>query len=151
MKIYMCADHRGFELKEHLSSWLTSQGHDVIDCGNNKLEPLDDFVDFTFNAAKRLQADLQNDPKSSSLAVGVCGSGIGVGMAANRLKGVRCGLSYSVAHVKHGRENDHTNMLSLAADTLAPEEAEQIVEAFLTTSPNMEEKYVRRAAKLDQV
>jgi len=149
MKIYISSDHRGFELKSQLLSWLQVKGLDVIDCGNDHLEPLDDYVDFTFKTARSLQEDLQENPSSDSLAIGVCGSGIGVAIAANRLKGIRCALSHDADHVRHGRENDHTNMLSLAADTLTVEEAQNIIETFISAQPKQDEKYVRRAKKLD--
>lgn len=150
MKIYISSDHRGFELKNHLLPWLQAKGISTIDCGNDHLDPVDDYVDFTLSAARSLQKDLDENPSSDSLAIGICGSGIGVTIAANRLKGIRCGLSYNPDHVRHGREHDHTNMLSLAADTLSVEEAQNIIETFMSAQPKLDEKYVRRAKKLDQ-
>src|SRR3989344_9586631 len=112
MKVYISTDHRGFELKNHMKDWLVEQGHEVIDCGNDHLDPVDDFVDFTFIAAKKLLADLKKNPQSNSLGIGICGSGIGVTIAANRLKGIRCGFCVNAWQSIHGRENDQINMLS---------------------------------------
>jgi F0F1-type ATP synthase alpha subunit len=81
--------------------------------------------------------------------LGICGSGIGVTIAANRFKGIRAGHSDSVKHVQHGRENDHTNVLALAADDLTTEQAEELIKAFIAAQPKPDEKYKRRAQKLD--
>lgn len=151
MNIYIFGDHRGFELKKHIINWLADKGYTVKDFGNTKHEPLDDYVDFTFPAMKALQQELTEHPDSDSIGIGVCGSGIGVAIAANRFKGIRAGHSDTVDHVIHGRENDHTNVLALSADTLTTEEAEKLIETFIAAHPKLDEKYNRRATKLDQL
>jgi len=83
------------------------------------------------------------------LGILVCGSGIGVCITANRYKGIRCGAAYSAEHARHGRENDHINVLSLAADMMDLEKAKEIVHTFLNAVPLMKEKYVRRVRKHD--
>jgi ribose 5-phosphate isomerase B len=80
----------------------------------------------------------------------VCGSGIGMSVAANRVKGVRAGLCDSIKQVEHGRANDHMNVLCLAADYLTFDEAKSLVDSFLSTPMKTEEKYVKRAAMLDE-
>lgn len=151
MKIYIFGDHRGFELKKHLIEWLKNKGYTVEDFGNTRHEPLDDYVDFAFPAMKSLQEELHQNPESNSIGIGVCGSGIGVAIAANRFKGIRAGHSDTIDHVTHGRENDHTNVLALSADTLTVEKAEKLIDAFITAKPKPDEKYERRANKLDQI
>lgn len=151
MKIYIFGDHRGFELKKHLIDWLKTKGYAVEDFGNTQHEPLDDYVDFAFPAMKALQEELHQHPDSDSIGIGVCGSGIGVAIAANRFKGIRAGHSDTIDHVVHGRENDHTNVLALSADTLSQEVAEKLIDTFIAAKPKMDEKYSRRAKKLDQL
>ena len=79
----------------------------------------------------------------------MCGSGIGVCITANRHKGIRCGAAYTVDQARHGRENDHVNILALAADMIKLDQAKEIVHAFVNSSPLMKEKYVRRVRKHD--
>lgn len=83
------------------------------------------------------------------LGILVCGSGIGVCITANRYKGVRCGAAYTPDHARHGRENDHINILALAADMLDFEKAKEVIHAFLASAPIMKEKYIRRVRKHD--
>jgi ribose 5-phosphate isomerase B len=92
---------------------------------------------------------IYDDELKTGGGLGICGSGIGVTIAANRFKGIRAGHSDSVKHVQHGRENDHTNVLALAADDLTTEQAEELIKAFIAAQPKPDEKYKRRAQKLD--
>lgn len=187
MTIFIGADHRGFELKNQLRDWLTEQGYKVVDCGNDRLDPEDDFPDFARAVAqkmlKRHENEVKNDPgqdiaeaasfaspknriyegvatlpeeldedisvENNVLGILVCGSGIGVCITANRYKGIRCGAAYSPEHIRHGRENDHVNVLSLAADMMDLEQAQSIVHTFLNATPLMKEKYIRRVRKHD--
>lgn len=152
MKIYIAADHRGFALKEALKPWLIAQNHEVLDCGNDHLDPEDDYVDFGSSIAHHLAHDLDHgaDP-DQTYAIGICGSGVGIAIAANRIRGIRAALSLTPDHVKHARENDHVNTLSLASEFLTQEEAQTIIQTFLSTKPIRIEKYKRRAQKLDNI
>lgn len=142
MNVYIGADHRGFELKEKLKVWLLSQKHEVIDCGNTILDPLDDFPDFSFAVAERVS----EDPKS--LGIIICGSGGGVTIAANKVKGIRCATVAYADEVKHNRANNDINMIALAADYTSFEKACEFVDIFLHTSFNGGKKYTRRIAKI---
>jgi len=145
MTIYFGADHRGFELKNQLVAWLKSQNHTVTDCGNTVADPLDDFPDFSQPVAKKIQQEKE------SLGILICGSGVGVSIAANRYKGVYCGTGFNEAHVKHIRENDHINILALPSDLVDFEQAKKMVTVFLTAQPIHQEKYTRRLKKIDSL
>ncbi len=154
MKIFLAADHRGFQLKELRKPWLQSQGHQVEDCGNTTVDPLDDYVDFTVTAAKKLAQQIQtNDyasaPQLTATAIGICGSGIGVSIAANRIPSIRCALCINEGHAMHARKNDHANMLSIASEYMTEDQAKTIITTFLSTEESQEEKYVRRCKKLE--
>lgn len=149
MTIYICADHRGYSLKETLKPWLTTLGHTVIDCGNTHLDPQDDYTDFGITLARKLAEDLSHG--SEALAIGICGSGVGISIATNRIRGVRAALSFSPDHIKHARQNDHVNVLVLASEYIPEVEAKDIITMFLNTQPLREEKYIRRARMLDQI
>lgn len=143
MKLFIGADHRGFALKESLKSTLRSDGHEVVDCGNTHFDPDDDFVDFSVDVAKRI---LQ-EPEARGILL--CGSGAGVSIAANRLKGIRCGIGISAKQIDDMTRDDAINILALAANEIDELQAEDLVRAFLQTNPSSEERYVRRVAKLD--
>ena len=144
MTIFIGADHRGFELKNKLVEYLQNKNIRVEDLGNYEHEPEDDYPDY---AQKVAQAVLQNP--ENFLGIVICGSGIGVCMAANRMKGIYCGMGVNGEHVKHGRQNDHINVLSLASDIVSQKESEEMIDAFINTQPNKKDKYTRRLQKID--
>lgn len=145
MSIFIGADHRGFEFKNKIVEYLQQRNVRVEDMGAYQYDPEDDYPDFAIKVA---QAVLQN-PKEF-LGIVICGSGIGVSIAANRYKGIRCGCALNTEQVKHGKENDHINVLSLASDYTDFETAKKIVDAFVDTPTKQEEKYQRRIDKLDR-
>lgn len=98
-----------------------------------------------------VSADMTHSPEVTDMGIVICGSGIGVSMATNRYKGIRCGLCINVEHVRHARENDHINVLALPSDMITEEEAQLMVNEFLNAAPIMKEKYIRRAKKLDSL
>ena len=145
MTIFISADHRGFELKNKLIEYIQEKNIRVEDLGAYEYAPLDDNPDF---AKKVAQAILQNPQEFRG--IGICGSGNGIAMAANRFKGVYCGLGFAENQVKHMRENDHINMLALPSDYIDFELAKKLVDAFLNSKPIIQEKYLRRLKKTDQ-
>ncbi len=144
MTIFVGADHRGFELKNKLAEYLQEKNIRVEDLGAYELEPLDDNPDY---AQKVAQAVLQRPEEF--LGIVICGSGCGVSIAANRYKGIYCGLGFDENQIKHMRENDHINMLAIPSDYVDFEKAKKFVDIFLSTKPRLEEKYLRRIKKLD--
>lgn len=145
MTIFVGADHRGFELKNKLVEYLQNQNVRVDDLGAYQFDPLDDYPDFSQKVA---QAILQNP--TEHLGVVICGSGVGVSIAANRFNGIRCGLAFDVDQVKHARQNDHINCLAIPSDYADLEKAKQYIEAFIFTAPKNEKKYIARLEKLDK-
>lgn len=145
MTIFIGADHRGFELKNKLVEYIQEKNIRVEDLGNFQSDPLDDYPDF---AQKVAEAVLQNPQEF--LGIGICGSGNGIAVSANRHKGIYCGLAFDEGQVKHMRENDHINMLALPSEYINFEKAKRLVDIFLNTQPLPKEKYLRRLKKLDQ-
>jgi len=144
MKIYLGADHRGFELKEHLKLWLIEEEYEVVDCGNVKYDPEDDFTDFSFAVAEKVQ----QDPQSRGIVI--CGSGVGVNIAANKVKGIRASTGINADEVRHARKHDDLNVLAISAEYSDFEQAKKMIIIFLTTPFQPEEKYVRRLDKIKQ-
>lgn len=142
MKVYLGADHGGFELKKKLIFWLIEQKYEVIDLGNTKLDPLDDFPDFAFAVADKIAAE----PDARGIVL--CRSAGGVTIAANKVHGIRCVTAVNPIDVAHNRGHDDANILAIAGDYTNENEAKELVKTFLTTPFHGEERFVRRLNKI---
>jgi len=145
MKIYLGADHRGFQLKEQLKKSLVGSDQVTEDIGAHRFDPADDYVD----VAEKVAMQVANDKTSRGILL--CGSGHGVDMTANRFPGVRAILGFNTQVVAQGREHEDANVLCLPAEWITPEEAEEMVRLFLTTRFSGKERYVKRLVKLQQI
>lgn len=153
MKVFVGADHRGFQLKEKLKPWLSGLGYEVIDCGNRMYDKADDYPDFSFAVADALaKEELEYSPKKGSTllraGIVVCGSGVGVTVAANKVRGARCSTGISVEEVRLGREDDDLNILAISANYTGEEKAKEMIRAFLTTPFKGDERHTRRLRKI---
>lgn len=146
MKVYIGADHRGFELKEQLKKSLTEKGYAVEDCGNTVYDKDDDYPDFAANVAKKVQEVGEN-----GRGIVICGSAMGVGITANKFKGIRCGVGITVDDVHHGREHDDINVLGLSADYVDPNVSKEMTRIFLETPFSHGERHVRRIKKIEKI
>lgn len=144
MNIYIGADHRGFELRTKLITWLQSQNYTIVDCGNTTYDKDDDWNDF----ANTVAGKVLNDP--DSIGILICGSGVGMSMAANRHKGIRAALCFNPKQTQHAKSADHATVICLPSEYLDFETAREITEIFLKTPPSTEDRYVRREKKLDE-
>lgn len=124
MKIAIAADHGGFELKEELVSYLTEEGYQVEDLGTHAKASVD-YPAYGEKAA-RLVVDGKVDK-----GIVVCGTGIGIGISANKVKGIRCALCHDVFSAKASRAHNDANMLSLGGRVIGSGLAKEIVSAWL--------------------
>ena len=145
MKIVLAADHRGFKLKEDLKIFLQALGHEVEDVGAHDHDPEDDYTDFGYPAAQMVAAS------PGAKGIFICGSGMGMDIVANKVKGIRATVAYSKDGAVHGASHDGVNVITLAADVIDEDEARDIVQAFLATPLTREEKYVRRIQKITTI
>lgn len=145
MKIFLGADHNGFELKEQIHAFLLEAGHEVVDKGDERLDKNDDFPTYAARVASEVLAH------ENSLGILICGSGQGVCMAANRFKGIRAGLAWNEDVAYEARDDDDSNVLCLPAGQLDFEQAREIVDTFLNTPFSGAARYKRRNAQLDQL
>jgi ribose 5-phosphate isomerase B len=145
MKIALGADHAGFKLKEKVSEFLVSLGHEVMDKGAFSFDPADDYPDFVFPVAHAV-ADGEAD---RGIIVGK--SGEGEAMCANRVKGVRAALFSGGPKeiIQLSREHNDANVLSLGSDFVDFETAQEILPTWLSTPFSADERHVRRIKKLD--
>lgn len=142
-KIVIGSDHGGFELKNYIIRLLNAEGYKVIDKGCNS----EDSVDYPVYSAKVANAILNNEAK---LGVLICGTGIGISIAANRFKGIRAGLCTSVEMAKLTRLHNNANILALGGRTTSKEDAKSILEAFLKTDYEGG-RHERRVSMIDEV
>ncbi len=142
MKVFIGSDHRGFKLKEKLKPWLTGLGHEVVDCGALSYDKNDDYPDFSFAVSERVVKD-------RGMGIVICGSGIGVTVAANKVPGARCSTGVSPSEIKRGREDDDLNVLAISGDYTSESDAKVMIKAFLTTPFVGDERHVRRLRKVE--
>jgi len=146
-KIYIGADHAGFELKEHLKTYLAGLRFEVDDLGANTLEEGDDYPDFIVPVAKAVAE------KYGNRGIVIGGSGQGEAMAANKIPGVRAVVYYGGSEeiLKLSREHNDANILSLGARFISAEEAEKAVRIWLGASFSKDERHIRRIDKMNNI
>lgn len=142
----MCiaADHRGKALAQALIPFLEAEGYQVQD-----LTPptdVDGMIDFPLGA----QAVAKEVAAKNTLGMLVCGSGVGVTIAANRFKGVRAGALRTPEEATGAKAHSHINIACLGADELTQAQAEAILRAWLETAPEINERRLRRLVQLDE-
>jgi ribose 5-phosphate isomerase B len=126
MKIAVGSDHAGFDLKEAIKKHLADEGYEVIDEGTHSL----DRVDYPIYGAK-----VAHDVIEGKAVFGIvcCGSGEGISIAANKVKGIRCGIGYNDDVSRLLREHNDANMIAFAGGFMTPDEVLPRVDMFLTT------------------
>ena len=138
MRVYLGADHAGFDMKNAIAEHLIAAGHEVIDCGAHVYDALDDYPAFCIEAARRTV----NDPGSLGIVLG--GSGNGEQIAANKVKGARCALAWSVETAKLAREHNNAQLIGIGGRMHSEDEVLAIVDAFLEQPWSNEERHQRR-------
>jgi len=143
MKVFIGADHRGFNLKGQIIEWLKARDIEFNDLGAYELISEDDYNDYAVMVAREVLAT------PDSYGVLLCGSAQGVCMQANRFKGIRAAFCHNTAEAKIVREHNNANILCIAADE-SKDGCGDVLEAFLMTGFLGLERYERRNRKLDE-
>lgn len=144
-RIGLAADHGGFELKQFIMKRLSEFGYEVKDYGNISFEPTDDYTDYVLPLAKAIQA------KEVGRAIAICGSGVGVTIAANKVNGVRACLIHDTFSAHQGVEDDDLNMICLGGLVIGNSFAWELVSTFLSARFNGNERYLRRLEKIKKI
>ncbi len=147
MKIYIGADHNGFHLRNSLIEYLKRAGYDVVDEGDERLNPEDDFPVFAHKVVNDVLSSSDDDPRG----ILICGSGQGMCMAANRFKGIRSALIYDRESAQSSRNDDNSNIACLPAKLLEKDQANVLVETWLTTHFEAAPRFVRRLNQIDEL
>ena len=146
MLIYIGADHKGFNLKVSLKNFLTENGYEVIDVGNDHYDKDDDYPDFAALAAHAVSQDSIN-----RRGVLVCGSGAGMNIVANKFEGVRAVSVNNSEQAKLSRNDGDSNVLTLAADFIDEKIANEILDVWLKTPFSGDERHKRRLKKIMEI
>jgi ribose 5-phosphate isomerase B len=140
-QVFVGADHRGYYLKEKIKKELREGGWSVTDVGNQKYDKEDDYTDISIELAEKV---VQN----KALGILICGSGVGVCIAANKVIGARAGTVLNKQQARKAREDDDANILCLSADWIDEKLNMKIVKEFLETVFSSEERHIRRLLKI---
>ncbi len=144
MKIAIGCDHGGINLKPVLIDYLNKKGIEYLDCGCDTTQS----VDYNDYAVKVTDAVSTGD---CSLGILICGTGIGMSIMANKVKGIRCGHCHDVFSAKMTRLHNDANVLALGERVVGPGLFLEIVEAFIFTEFSNDERHVRRVEKIIQL
>jgi ribose 5-phosphate isomerase B len=143
MKLVIGADHAGFPLKEDVRAYLTKAGHDVIDLGAYNGDAPDDYPDFAEKVGDAIKSGV------APRGILICGSGVGVCVAANKIPGIRAGMCHDTYSAHQGVEHDDMNVLVLGARIVASALAFELVQSFINARfISGEERFVRRFKKV---
>ncbi len=142
MLVGIAADHGGYELKAYLAGRMRAAGHEVIDFGDRKPKEDDDYPDFILPLARAVSNGEVNR------GVGICGSGVGASVAANKVVGVRACLIHESFSAHQGVEDDDLNMLCLGGLVVGHALAWELVQTFLAARFSGAERHCRRLAKV---
>jgi len=143
--IYIGADHRGWDLKGHIERWLQGREMEFEDMGSYEYDRTDDYVDVAVEVAQKVAEN-----PSKNWGIVLCGSGVGVCVAANKLRGIWCGLGFSPDQVHAARKEDNINMLAIPSDSVDENMAMDLVDKFFGTEFVRTDRYLRRREKVER-
>lgn len=143
--LYIASDHAGYNLKEEIGLFLDGLGCPYEDMGPKEMDQQDDYPDYAIPLAQKVASE------RDSLGILICGTGVGVCIAANKIKGIRAALIQDEVTARLSREHDNTNILCLGARVLDVESVKEIVKIWLQTEFSGEERHVRRLGKIEEV
>jgi ribose 5-phosphate isomerase B len=142
MRIVVGTDHGGFLIKQTVVDTLQEMGHEVVDVGAYSLDPKDDYPDFAIAVGRAVQSG------EAERGIAICGSGVGVVIAANKLKGVRACLCHDTYSAAQGVQHDDMNVLGLGGRIIGPALARELVIAFANARFDGAERFQRRMDKV---
>ena len=135
MKIALASDHRGYNLKSYLINELQKE-YEILNLGTDTTESVD-FPIYGIKLGETIQK------KNADLGIAICGTGIGISIAANKVKGVMCAKINNIEEARLAKQHNNANVIALSG-SLKPEEALNMIKEFIKEKPNQEEKYLRR-------
>ena len=147
--IYLGADHRGYELKKKAKQWLEDWGYAYEDCGAFEYNKDDDYPDCAKAVAEEVVGTAGDTENNRGILF--CGSGIGVCIAANKIKGVRAGTATSSKQIKAAVSDEDLNIVAISSDYTDEKTAKNVIKTFLETKFSGEERHIRRINKINNL
>ena len=144
-RVGVAADHGGYELKEHLAARMRAAGHEVVDFGDGRPQADDDYPDFIVPLARAVASGRVDR------GVGICGSGVGAAIAANKVAGVRACLIHENFSAHQGVEDDDLNLICFGGLVVGHALAWELTQTFLAAQFTGAERFRRRLAKIAQL
>ncbi|MDF2717782.1 MAG: ribose 5-phosphate isomerase [Paenibacillus sp.] len=144
MKIAIGADHAGFRLKDEIVKVLQSEGHEVEDLGCNCADSID-YPDYALPVCEKVAAG------AADKGILICGTGIGMTIAANKVPGIRCALVHDLFSAKATREHNDSNVLALGERVIGPGIALEIVKVWLKTEFSQGPRHQNRIDKIKRL
>lgn len=146
MKLVISADHAGFPLKEEVRAYLAKAGHEIVDLGAYNGDSPDDYPDF----AEKIGEAINNGVTRRGILI--CGSGVGVCVAANKIPGIRAGMCHDTYSAHQGVEHDDMNVIVFGARIIGPALAYELADAFIKAKfIANEERFTRRFNKVKAI
>jgi ribose 5-phosphate isomerase B len=142
MIVALGTDHAGFALRETVLGTIRASGAEPLDCGAHTLIPSDDYPDYAKAVAEAIAS------KRAERGVLLCGSGVGISVAANKFAGIRAALCHDTFSARQGVEDDAMNVLCLGARVIGPSLAGEIVTVFLSARFSEADRHARRLEKV---
>lgn len=142
--IYLGADHAGFEYKEHVRTLLEKSGLPYVDLGTYKKTPKVDYPPIAKQVAESVK-------RHKGAGILICGTGTGMCIAANKVKGIRAGVGYDVYSTEMARKDNDINVLCLRGRKFPKTKLKPIVTAFLETLPSKAERHKKRVRQLNRM
>lgn len=142
MKIYLASDHAGYQTKEKIAQILNDETYEVMNLGTDSQESVD-YPDYAYEVGTKVTTN------PGSFGILVCGTGIGMSIACNKIKNIRCAKVDNVEEAKLAKLHNNANVLALSSHH-TDEDIKNIVDAFLTTSFSNEERHIRRLNKISE-
>jgi ribose 5-phosphate isomerase B len=144
MKLVIGADHAGYDMKQIVAGHLREAGHEVVDVGTHHPGEPDDYPDFALLVAREIQAG------HAERGILICGSGVGVSVAANKFRGIRAAVCHDHYSAHQGVEHDDMNVLVLGARVIGMNSALDLADGYVAAQFSGEARHVRRLNKVKE-
>jgi ribose 5-phosphate isomerase B len=145
MRVAVAFDHRGVKLRDRVLEEIVRSGHEPVDLGTDKPEPMIDYPDKAREVGETIQGG------DAERGVLVCGSGVGASVAASKLDGIRAATCHDTYSAHQGVEHDNMNVLCLGSEVIGAELAGELLRAFLGARFGGGERFVRRLEKIEEI
>lgn len=143
--IYLGADHAGFKLKEKIKKHLEKNNISYADLGAHEIDKNDDYPDFAALVAKKVAKE------NSARGILICGTGNGMAIAANKVKGARAALACDKYTARMAVEDDFANIIALSAHNVSRVRVNKIIKTFISAKPSVSSRHKRRVKKISEL